>query len=173
MGFWELVRRRYSVREYDPDADVPPEQIRSILEAAIEAPSAGNCQPWHFVVVRDLDLREALAKAAYGQGFLAQAPVVIVVCCDPARSAMRYGRRGIGLYSLQDTAAATEHILLAATALGLGSCWVGAFDEAAAARALSLPKHLRPVALVSIGHPAVSSSRYTARRPLEQIVSYH
>ena len=172
MDFWQAIHRRHSVREFDPGADVPPEQVQRILEAAIESPSAGNCQPWHFVVVRDLAVRQGLAKAAYGQAFLAQAPVVIVVCCDPARSTPRYGQRGLRLYSLQDTAAATEHILLAATALGLGSCWVGAFNEAAATRVLGLPKHLRPVALVAIGHPAAPSSRHTTRRPLEQVVSF-
>lgn len=171
MGFWELIRQRHSVREYDSRMDVSPEQVKRILGAAIKAPSAGNCQPWHFIVVRDRVTREGLAQAAYGQGFLAQAPVVIAVCCDPQRSAERYGKRGSDLYCLQDTAAATEHILLAATALGLGSCWVGAFDEAAAARVLALPEHLRPVALVPIGHPAAPSSRRTPRRPLDEVVT--
>ena len=172
MDFWEVIRRRHSVRKYDSGVDVTPEQMRRILAAAIEAPSAGNCQPWHFVVVRDKTVRQGLAQAAYGQGFLMQAPVVVAVCSDPARSAKRYGKRGSGLYSLQDTAAAAEHILLAATALGLGSCWVGAFDEAAAARALTLPEHLRPVALIPIGHAKAPSSRHATRRPLDRVVTY-
>jgi len=172
LDFWELIRRRHSVREYDSDASVSPEQVKRILEAAIEAPSAGNRQPWHFVVVRDRAVRQGLVRAAYGQEFLAQAPVVIAVCSDPARSAARYGHRGSSLYCSQDTAAATEHILLAATALGLGSCWVGAFDEATAARVLGLPKRLRPVALVAIGHPMAPSSRRTDRRPLDKVVTY-
>ena len=172
MDFWQLVRQRHSVRRYDPNVDVSPKQVRRILEVAIASPSAGNCQPWHLVVIRDQTLRHRLVRAAYGQEFLAQAPVVIAVCCDPARSAERYGARGSSLYCLQDTAALTEHILLAATALGLGSCWVGAFDEAAAARVLALPGHLRPVALVSIGHPAAPSSQRTTRRPLDTVVTY-
>jgi nitroreductase len=98
--------------------------------------------------------------------------VVIAVCADPDRSAARYGKRGTNLYCLQDTAAATEHILLAATALGLGGCWVGAFDEAAAARALALPEHLRPVALVSIGYAAVPASRTTDRRSLDEVATF-
>lgn len=172
MDFWTLIRRRHSVRHYDPDQEISPAQVERILDAAIESPSAGNRQPWHFVVVRDPALRQGLARAAYGQEFLAQAPVVIVVCADPDRSAVRYGQRGTRLYCLQDTAAATEHILLAAAALGLGSCWVGAFDEGEAARVLSLPKHLRPVALVSIGHLAMPSSRTTGRRPRDEVVTY-
>jgi nitroreductase len=172
MDFWQLVHQRHSVRRYDPNVDVSPKQVRRILEAAVASPSAGNRQPWHLVVVRDQALRQGLVRAAYGQGFLAQAPVVIAVCCDPARSAERYGQRGSSLYCLQDTAALTEHILLAATALGLGSCWVGAFDEAAAARVLALPGHLRPVALIPIGHPAAPSSRRTTRRSLDKVVTY-
>ena len=172
MDFWELIQRRHSVRAYDPDMDVLPEQVTKILQAAIEAPSAGNCQPWHFIVVRDQAIRQGLAQAAYGQEFLTQSPVVIVVCCDPARSAKRYGKRGSGLYCLQDTAAASEHILLAATALELGSCWVGAFDEAAAAQVLSLPDHLRPVALIPIGHAFAPSPRHTSRRSLAEVVEY-
>jgi nitroreductase len=172
MDFWTLIRQRYSVRHYDPEREVSSAQVRRILEAAIESPSAGNRQPWHFVVARDLALRQGLVRAAYGQGFLAQAPVVIAVCADPDRSAARYGKRGTNLYCLQDTAAATEHILLAATALGLGGCWVGAFDEAAAARALALPEHLRPVALVSIGYAAVPASRTTDRRSLDEVATF-
>lgn len=171
MDFWKVIRTRHSVRAYDSTADVSPDQITQILEAAIEAPSGGNCQPWHFVVVRDPAFRKGLAHAAYEQQCIVQAPVIIVVCTDAARSAQRYGRRGTELYCLQDTAAATMHILLAATALELGSCWVGAFDEAKAARALDLPGYLRPVAMVALGHASGPSSRDTSRRPLEEVVS--
>lgn len=172
MDFWEVIRRRHSVREFDPHSELAEEDVVRILEAAIEAPSAGNCQPWHFVVVRDKARRRGLAAAAYGQEFVAQAPVVIVVCTDPARSAGRYGKRGTSLYCLQDTAAAAEHILLAATALGLGSCWVGAFDEGEAARVLGLPESLRPVALIPIGRLGGPSSRETSRQPLNRVVTY-
>jgi nitroreductase len=172
MDFWEVIRRRHSVRTFDPRAEVSQEVTTKILQAAIEAPSAGNRQPWHFIVVREPALRRGLAEAAYGQEFVAEAPVVIAVCADPNRSAARYGSRGSDLYCLQDTAAATEHILLAATDLGLGGCWVGAFNESAAARVLGLPSHLRPVALIPIGRPSAPSSRETSRRPLSEVISY-
>jgi nitroreductase len=97
---------------------------------------------------------------------------VIVVCADAEQSAGRYGPRGRDLYCLQDTAAATEHILLAAVALGLGGCWVGAFDERRAADALSLPKHHRPVAILPIGKPAGRPAMRTSRRSLEAVASY-
>jgi nitroreductase len=170
MDLWTAIERRHSVRRFS-SAAVPQSDIERILAAAVRAPSAGNRQPWHFIVVRNRELKTALATAAGGQGFVAAAPVVVVVCAEPDRSAARYGVRGRDLYCLQDTAAATEHVLLATTALGLGACWVGAFDETAAARALSLPATLRPVAMVPIGHPLVEGGRPSSRRSLEEVTS--
>ncbi|MDI7276163.1 MAG: nitroreductase family protein [Anaerolineae bacterium] len=172
MDFWQVIRSRHSVREYAPDQEVTPDLINGLLSAAIEAPSAGNCQSWHFVVVRDPALRAELAHAALDQMFLAEAPVVIVVCADPERSARRYRERGRSLYTFQDTAAATENLLLAATALGLGACWVGAFDERQAHQVLRLPPELIPVAMVPVGYPLRPSSRETTRRPLSEVVTY-
>ena len=110
------------------------------------------------------ELKARLAAAAH-QEFVAEAPVVIVVCAVPGESARRYGERGRSLYSLQDTAAATQNILLAAAELGLGSCWVGAFEERAAATALGLPPAWRPVALVPVGHP-LETAAARERRPM-------
>jgi nitroreductase len=171
MDFWETIEKRHSVRSFLPE-DVPEEDVRKILMAAIRAPSAGNRQPWHFYVVRNPQVKRKLAQAALNQEFVAQAPVVIVVCAEPSRSAARYGSRGSELYCLQDTAAATEHILLAATALGYGSCWVGAFDEAGVAAVLNLPSNLRPVAMVPIGKPGREASARTSRRPLEEVCTF-
>ena len=171
MDLWETIAARHSVRQFDPAREVTPAEVQTLLEAAIRAPSAGNRQPWHFCVVRDSQMRGHLAEAAYGQQFVAQAPVVIAVCAVPQRSAERYHDRGRELYCLQDTAA-VEHILLGAVALGLGSCWVGAFNEAAAAEALGLDPALRPVALLPIGKPAGSPAR-RPRLPLEQVVTYY
>lgn len=172
MDFWQVIEARHSVRSFDPAVDIPPETVERLLTAAIRAPSAGNRQPWHFYVVRNLATRRALAAAAYGQTFVAQAPLVIVVCADAGQSAGRYGQRGRELYCLQDTAAATEHILLAAVALGLGGCWVGAFDEDQAARALNLPPRHRPVAILPIGKPAGRATSSPPRQPLKAVVSY-
>jgi len=170
MDFWATAAARHSVRRFTAQ-DVTDEQVQRLLETAVLAPTAGNRQPWHFIVVRDPAARQALAAAAYGQGFVAQAPVVIVVCADPDQSAARYGERGAHLYCLQDTAAATTYILLGAVATGLGACWVGAFDEEYAAEVLNLPARLRPVALIPVGYPAESPRRPT-RRPLNQVVTY-
>ena len=172
MDFWEVLEQRHSVRQFDPAVDVPPELVDRLLAAAILAPSAGNRQPWHFYVVRDPAVRRALAAAAYGQSFVSQAPLAIVVCADAEQSAARYGQRGRGLYCLQDTAAATEHILLAAVALGLGGCWVGAFDEDQAAGALNLPKQHRPVAILPIGKPSSRSAVRASRQSISSVASY-
>jgi nitroreductase len=172
MKFWQVVEARHSVRSFDAEVPVSSADVERLLLSAIRAPSAGNRQPWHFYVIRDPAVRRELSAAAYGQSFVAQAPLVIVVCADPEQSAGRYGQRGRELYALQDTAAAAEHILLAAVALGLGGCWVGAFDEAQAARALNTPSHHRPVAILPIGKPAHPPAHQTPRRPLREVASY-
>ncbi|MGQ9681277.1 MAG: nitroreductase family protein [Anaerolineae bacterium] len=172
MDFWQVVRRRYSVRSFASEQPVSDEAVLGLLSAAIEAPSAGNRQPWHFYVVRDPALRAGLVRAAGGQDFIAEAPVAIVVCAHAERSARRYGERGATLYCLQDTAAAVEHILLAATALGLGTCWVGAFDEEQARAVLQVPPELRPVAIIPIGYPAKPGERSTGRRPVSDVTTF-
>ena len=171
MDFFQVIESRHSIRRFDPSVPVPPDTVDRLLTAAILAPSAGNRQPWHFYVVCDPHLRQGLVAAAYGQGFIAQAPVAIVVCADAEQSAGRYGDRGRQLYCLQDTAAAVENILLSAVALGLGGCWVGAFDEGEAARVLDLPGNHRPVAILAIGRPAEAPAR-RPRRPLGEVVTH-
>jgi len=171
MDVLEAIRRRRSIRRFLSNRDVDEKDLMTLLEAATLAPSAGNAQPWRFIVIRTPELKEALARAALGQGFVAEAPVVIVVCVDRARARAAYGERGESLYCIQDTAAAVQNINLAAVSLGLGTCWVGAFDEAEVMMALDLPASLRPVALIPLGHPA-ESPRPRPRRPLDEVVEY-
>jgi nitroreductase len=168
MQLNEVIASRQSVRHFHPDREVSPSQEQALLEAAVRAPSAGNVQPWHFYAVRDAHLRQALAAAAFGQSFVAQAPLVIVVCADADRSATRYGDRGRTLYCFQDTAAAITNMQLTAVDLGLGTCWIGAFDETLAAEALGLPANLRPVAMLPIGYPAQLAT-LRPRRPLSEV----
>lgn len=168
MNKRSLFERRFSCRTFET-RPIDQKIVEAVLEAARWAPSGGNLQPWRFIVVLDAGRRKALAGAAFGQTFLAQAPMVITVCAVPDESASKYGSRGRELYCLQDTAIAAQNILLAATDLGLGSCWVGAFDEAAVARALDLPSAWRPVALIAIGWPAEEEPRRSRRAPVEII----
>ncbi|MCS7254191.1 MAG: nitroreductase family protein [Armatimonadota bacterium] len=170
MELFEVFRRRHSIRAYS-STEIPDEVLRRILEAANSAPSAGNLQAYEIVVVKDAVRKQQLAHAAYGQTFIAQAPVVLVFVQNPHRSAIRYGQRGATLYSLQDATIACTHAHLAATALGLGSCWVGAFDDDAVARAINATRGMRPVAILPIGYPA-EQPWATPRRSLDDIVHW-
>ncbi|WP_287154565.1 nitroreductase family protein [Candidatus Solincola tengchongensis] len=171
MDVFEAMEKRHSVRSFDAARGVPDELVARLLRCACLAPTAGNVQPWRFVVVRDGRIKEGLAAAALGQGFVARAPVVIVVCADLESHAASYGRRGVELYSIQDTAAAVENMLLAATALGLGACWVGAFREEEVASLLGLPERLRPLALIPVGYPARPGSQ-PRKMPPERLTTY-
>jgi nitroreductase len=128
--------------------------VRKLLELANAAPSAGNAQARDFVVVRNNETKNALAEAALGQSFISEAAVVIVVCGNLQRSAKYYGNRGMSLYYIQDADAAVQNLLLAVHNEGLGSCWVGAFDERSVTRILKLPDEVRPLAIIPIGVPA-------------------
>jgi nitroreductase len=164
VGF---VLGRHSAREFTGEP-VAPDDVDLLMEALRSAPSAGNMQPWFFYVVTDRNVRTGLATAAYRQGFVAEAPLVFVVCAEPERSASRYRDRGRDLYCYQDTAAAVENLLIVANMLGYGACWVGAFDEDAVRAVLDVPGHLRPVALVPVG-PCRPIDRSPGRRPADSI----
>lgn len=168
MQIPDMISERRSIRAFT-DREISEKEAELLVEAACLAPSAGNRQPWEFVIVRDDENKRRLAEAAYGQYFIAEAPVIFVVCADPSRSASRYGRRGIELYCLQDTAAAVQNLLLTAKANGLGSCWIGAFDEARAAEVIGAPKGVRPIAIVPVGYPAESPPPRPRRRLSEVI----
>ena len=146
-------------------------KLDKILAAAIAAPSAGNLQAYEIVVVRQAATRSLLAEAAHGQAFLAQAPVVQVFLADPASRAARYAVRGQRLFCVQDATIAATHAQLAATALGLCSCWVGAFDDRRAGQVLAAPERLRPVCLLAIGYGAEQPER-TPRRHISDLVHH-
>jgi nitroreductase len=168
MDLLEAIRSRRSVRAFKRKK-VLNEYVERLIDAARWAPSAGNIQPWEFVIIRKLETKKALAEAALGQTFIEEASVVIVVCADEVSSFQRYGIRGKALYCIQDTAAATQNIHLAAYSLGLGTCWVGAFEEDEARRILRIPVGVRPVSIIPIGYPA-ENPRIRMRRPVNQIV---
>lgn len=166
----ETILNRSSCRQFS-GMPLKEGHLDILIECARRAPSAGNRQPWYCYVVTDKKTKQRLAEAAYNQTFVADAPVVFVVCGDPAESASRYGTRGMTLYYIQDTAAMVENLLLAATALGYGSCWVGAFDEAAAIKALAIPPHLRPLAMVPVG-PGKPDPDRTPRKSKEEVFKF-
>ena len=168
MEIPEAILKRKSVRAFAPKG-LTDEEIQTLIDAAVHAPSAGNMQPWGFVAVRDRAVKEELVEASRGQAFIATAPVVIVVCVDPARNAQRYGDRGKTLYCLQDTAAAIENIMITAAHNGLATCWIGAFDEGMAAEAVGLPVGVRPVAMIPVGYPDQDPTP-RPRRPVSEVL---
>jgi len=170
MDVLEAIKGRRSIRAFKSQ-DVPAEIVEKLIEAARWAPSAGNIQPWEFIIVRKPEIKRKLAEAALNQTFIEEAPVVIVVCANENRSSQGYGMRGKTLYCLQDTAAAIQNIHLAAYSLGLGTCWVGAFKEEEARQVLKIPQGIRPVAIIPLGYPA-ESPQPRSRRPINQIVHY-
>lgn len=165
--FLELAEKRRSVRAYKPEP-VPEDLLQTVLEAGRLAPSAANKQPWRFIVVRSETGRRALGTA-YAREWFWKAPVVIAVCVLPKEAWVRsYDGQN---YALVDGALALDHMTLAAAELGLGTCWIGAFDPAAAREILGLPDGVEIVGLTPLGFPDVEPSpRVRSRRPLGETV---
>ena len=169
--FFETVRHRHSIRKYQPDMAVEPEKLSAILEMACAAPSAGDLQAYRIIVVRDLADRQALVTASHRQQFIVEAPVCLVFCAEPARSESQFGERGAKLYALQDATIATAYAQLAIVAAGMGSTWVGYFEEEKIREALGLDAGLVPVALLSLGYPA-ELPEPSPRRRLDEVVAW-
>ena len=154
MDLLAAIMTRRSVRSFE-DREVEHEKIWAILNAANRAPSAGNLQAYDIFIVRDALRRKAVAEATKEQECVARAPIILAFCADPQLSAQRYGDRGRYLFSLQDATIACSFAMLAATALALGSVWVGSWeDDDAMRRAIGAPADRTPVALLLIGYPA-------------------
>lgn len=162
----DTIRLRRSVRKFDTRS-VEKEKLGQILEAARLAPSACNIQPWHLVVLEGADQVGSL-KNTYTHAWFLAAPIVIVVCVD---TSVAWKRNDGKTYAAVDAAIIMDHIILAATELGLGSCWIGAFNEMQARVALKLPTQIEPVALTPLGYPADTPSVKT-RKLIEEIVHW-
>jgi nitroreductase len=159
MDMFELVRTRRSIRRYKKEA-VPEDLLEKILEAGRWAPSASNSQPWKFIILRDRKIREEVAKATTYGKFLADAPLGIAVVIDPQAST----------HPVEDGAIATQNMLLASHALGLGACWIGAYGsvyEATVSELLRIPKGKRVLSILAIGYPAESPR--SSRKELEEL----
>lgn len=168
MDFMSLVKTRQSVRAFET-RELEQDKLKQLLEAVNSAPSAGDLQAYEVIVVRGEERRKALARAAYGQSFVAEAPMALVFCADHLLSASKYGIRGAELYSVQDATIAATYCQLAATAMGLATTWVGAFDPKLVIEAIQCPEHVTPVAIVPIGY-AAEQPRRTPRRSISDLV---
>ncbi|MBN1418568.1 MAG: nitroreductase family protein [Planctomycetes bacterium] len=151
MDVMTAIRTRRSVRAYRSDP-IAPDALARLKEALRLAPSACNYQPWKFVLVTDAAMREAIAKASRNQVFVAQAPLIVVGVGYPARAYKYMGGSGSSIDI--DLAIALDHAMLAARADGLGTCWIGAFDEGEVRRILGLADDAKVVALTPVGFPA-------------------
>lgn len=170
MDIKSAISNRQSIRSYS-DKKISKDLISEIIKYAHLAPSAGNMQARDFIIVEDIEIRKELSKAALDQEFIIEAPVSIVVCANLDRISP-YGTRGRELYCLQDAAAAVEHILLMAIENGLGTCWVGAFNEKEVSKILQLPSHIRPVAIIPIGYPK-EKPMPTSRIDIKELIHYN
>ena len=170
--FFETVRHRHSVRRYQADMPVEQDKLHAVIETACSAPSAGDLQAYQIIVIRDAARREALREVVQrDHDFVAQAPVSMLFCADPKRSAERFGERGAQLFAVQDATIAAGFAQLAAVAAGLASAWIGQFDPAAARCCMDLPQSLEPVALLCFGY-AAELPALTPRRKLDEVVRY-
>ena len=167
VDFFDLVRTRRSISAFRP-APIREADRAAILEAAARAPSAGNLQAYEIDLVDDVQLREAIARAA-DQPFLSEAPLLLVFCAMPEQSAAKYGRRGKSLFCVQDATIACAYAQLAADALGLGCVWVGAFVPEEVARAIDAPHRAVPIAILAIGRRAEEGS-ISPRRQVDELV---
>lgn len=166
MDFLEVMKGRYSVRGYKPD-QVEPEKLTAILEAGRIAPTASNRQAFRIIVIETEKNREKLQQI-YGREWFIEAPLVICVCSVPNESWVRGDGKN---YSDVDAAIVMDHMVLAATAQGLGTCWVAAFDARAARELLDLDHEWEPVAFTPIGYPRASNPNRT-KKSLEELVIY-
>lgn len=150
MDVLEVIRNRFSCRSYI-EKEVKDELIFEILKYANLAPSAGNLQTWRFIIIKEKEKKEQLVEACLKQDFIAEAPVLIVICGDVDYMKRFYKNKG-ELYSIQECATVTQNILLAATEFGLGSCWIGAFDVNMVKRFLNIPENVMPYAIITLGY---------------------
>lgn len=166
MQFFEVIEARRSIRSYRPDP-VEPEKLDKILKAVVEAPTARNMQAFKVIVIKTAGHEKELSKI-YAQEWFVEAPYVICVCAMKDVYRARKGRRD---FSEIDAAIVMDHIILAATDLGLGTCWIGAFDPDAAREVLKLDDNLEPVIFTTLGYPKEPAAK-RPRKPVEELVEF-
>jgi nitroreductase len=166
MDYFGLVEKRYSVRAYKPD-QVEDNKLHQVLEAARMAPTAANRQPFQIIVIHTKG-RETELERIYSREWFVQAPLIVCACSVPAHAWVRRDGKN---YGDVDVAIMMDHLILAATNLGLGTCWIAAFDPKAAREVLRLPDELEPIAFTPLGYPADQPTP-KRRKPLSELVRY-
>jgi nitroreductase len=167
MEVYEAIRTRKSVRSY-LDRPIEEEKLLRVLHAARSAPSARNGQEWRFVVVRDRAVRERIAVEAARQPFIGTSAALLICCAQSDARLMRCGQLAYPI----DVAIAMDHLTLAATAEGLGTCWIGSFDETIVKDILGIPADVRVVEIMPLGYPSDASPAAKSRMALGEIVMF-
>jgi nitroreductase len=166
MDVFTAISQRSSVRAYKP-TDIEEDKLKRVLEAARLSPSASNRQDWKFIVVKNKETKKKLAKAAFGQFFIGEAPVMIVACGTDSKRIMDCGQPAHTV----DVSIACAYMILQAYELGLGTCWIGAFKEGEVKKILNIPEPVRVVAMTPLGYPDEGPST-KSRKGLNQIVCF-
>src|SRR3989338_8512646 len=166
----DIIKSRRTIKEFVPKF-VSWEKISRILDAGRHAPSCGNLQNWKFIVAIKPELKERLAAAAYEQYEIVQAFALIVICAEPEKAERYYGDKGKTVYTVQNCAAAAQNMLLEAHSIGLGTRWVGAFDQDKVKNLLKVPEEVEVHALVALGYAKNIPSK-PAKYPLETLVYF-
>ncbi len=169
MNFLELATQRSSVRNYQPKA-VEKEKLMYVLEAARIAPSAANFQPWQFIVITEPDMLKSV-QSLYHRAWLTTAPTIIIALGDHKKG-WRRAKDGKDFTDI-DVAIAIDHLTLAATEIGLGTCWICNFDPEKCYSIFNIPENMEPIALISIGYPDLSSGTAKQREPMDQLVHWN
>lgn len=181
METLEAIKTRRSIRKFT-DQPVEPEKLQAVLEAVQQAPSWSNRQCWSLVVVQEQEMRSRISELSFVESFfatygyksnpaqkgLAQAPIVLVACADPQQSGDLRGEQ----YYMADLGIATQNLMLTAHDLGLGTVFVGVFDEEQLKGLLGIPPHIRIVGLFPLGYPATEAKGGPPRKPLSEFVHY-
>ena len=170
MELDQIIKERKSIRKFK-NLDVPWYLISECLDAAHHAPSSGNVQNWRFIVVRNKETREKLGKICDEQYWVIRSPVLIIVCSELSKIRKFFGVRGEALYAVQNCAAAIQNLVLKAHELGLGTVWIGAFDELKLKELLKIDSEIRPQAIIALGYPETFAEK-PKREPLENFVSF-
>jgi nitroreductase len=167
-NFFDLISTRHSVRAFK-DVSISEDKINAIVDASIKGPSAGNLQSYQIFLVSKRIEKEKLVEAAHGQGYVNEAPLVMIFCAEPKRCGVEYGSRGEELFCIQDATIACAYSQMAAHSLELSSVWIGSFDESKVSDILKLKNDLRPIAILPIGF-SNETPEITSRRPTDEMI---
>lgn len=173
MEVMEAIKTRRSVRKYDATRHVENELIKKAIESASWAPSAHNGQPWHFIVFRDNYKKKKIAERSKWAKFFEGAPVGIIVLAEFSHERTVTKEKTLKYFSIQDSAAAIQNLLLSAWNYGIGTCWIGDFDEIQLEKLFDIPENWSPIGIIAMGYPHEDwKGRPTSRKSVDEVLEF-